>query len=272
MYDRILIPTDGSDVAVAAAETGFAFARQFDSTLHAIHVLEDGNPDRGDRVVAAVKEAYTDLDIEMTTAVLDESSSVHATIVDYVRDNEIDCIVMGTHGVAHPDRPVLGSVAERTIRIAPVPVVTVNERTALPSTFETVLIPTDGTDHALEAADHGTTLAANVGASVHVIHVVQAEVIDDLSETTEERGREMIDEVVDIARQAGASPVRASVLTGIPYQAIIDYVRAHDIDLVAMGTHGQTGVGRHFVGSVMERVARHVDVPVIAVKNYEHLE
>ncbi|TYL36496.1 universal stress protein [Natronococcus pandeyae] len=274
MYDRILIPTDGSDVAVAAAETGFAFARRFDSTLHAVHVLDDGDPDRGDQLVTAVEEASVDLDIETTTAVLEESPSVHDTIVDYVRDNEIDCVVMGTHGTAHPDRPVLGSVAERTIRTAPVPVVTVNEQTVPPSVLETVLVPTDGSEHALEAAGHGTALAANVGASLHIVNVVRLR-LDDLTETVEEReerGREAIDEVIDVASRAGVSPVEASLLTGVPYQSIVDYVRTHDVDLVVMGTHGRTGVGRHFIGSVTERVMRRADVPVVAVKDDEQLE
>ena len=274
MYDRILIPTDGSDVAVAAAETGFALARRFDSALHAVHVLGDGDPDRGDQLVTAVQEASADLDIETTTAVLDESSSVHATLVDYVRDNEIDCIVMGTHGTAHPDRPVLGSVAERTIRTAPVPVVTVNERTAPPSAFETILVPTDGSDHALEAAGHALGLATAVDGSLHVIHVVRPRV-GDLTGTVEERGergRDAIDEVIDVARRAGVTPVEASLLTGVPYQSIADYAHTHDVDLVVMGTHGQTGVGRHFIGSVTERVIRRIDVPVVTVKDHEQLE
>ncbi|WIV68246.1 universal stress protein [Natrialbaceae archaeon AArc-T1-2] len=56
MYARILAPTDGSDVSVVAAETAFSLARRFDSVVHAVHVLEDGDSARGDRLVAAVEE------------------------------------------------------------------------------------------------------------------------------------------------------------------------------------------------------------------------
>ncbi|WIV68245.1 universal stress protein [Natrialbaceae archaeon AArc-T1-2] len=178
---------------------------------------------------------------------------------------------MGTHGAAHPDRRVLGSVAERTIRTAPVPVVTVNEGAALASTFDTILVPTDGSDGAMAAAAHAVDIAAAVDVSVHVVHVVPSTVVDDLSGTAsdlEERGRQALEAVVDVARESNVAPVEASLLTGVPHRAITDFVGSHDVDLVVMGTHGRSGVSRHFLGSVTERVLRRVDVPVVAVSEH----
>ena len=272
MYDRILTPTDGSDVSVVAAETAFALARRFDAVVHVVHVLEDGDPGRGERLVAAVDEVAADVDVRTETAVLDDPPQVHDAIVDYVGEHEVDCVVMGTHGEAHPDRRVLGSVAERTIREAPVPVMTVNEGAALASTFDTVLVPTDGSEGAMAAAVHAVDVAAEADATIHVVHVVSSTIADDLAGTVdplEERGRRALEAVVDVARESNVASVEASLLTGVPHRAISEYAATQDVDLVVMGTHGRSGVSRHFLGSVTERVARRVDVPVVAVSELE---
>ena len=270
MYDRILIPTDGSDVAVAAAETGFAFTRRFDSTLHAVHVLDDGDPDQGDQLVTAVEEAGVDLDIETTTAVLEESPSVHDAIIDYVRDNEIDCIVMGTHGRTGLTRLALGSVAERTIRGAPVPVLTVHDDEVIEQPFEDVLVPTDGSDGARAAADHAVDLATDMGAALHVVHVLDdpfryqdgsPAVLDAL----QERGQRAVDEIIDRADAADLRSAKASILRGRPARSIAEYANERDVDVVVMGTHGRTGIDRLLLGSVTEAVVRRAEVPVLCV-------
>ena len=61
------------------------------------------------------------------------------------------------------------------------------------------------------------------------------------------------------------STVEASVLSGRPHRAIVDYAAEYDVDLIVMGTHGRTGLDRYLLGSVTERVVRLSDVPVLAV-------
>jgi len=274
MYDTILVPTDGSDVAAAAADAAVTLARRFDATVHALYVRESDDDDGGERVTTAVADRAAADGVGTTTAVVDADTPVYEHILAYADEHDADCIVMGTHGRTGLDRFVLGSVAERTLRESPVPVLTVHEGTVVDPDLDAVLVPTDGSDCAEAAAGHAVDFALAAGAALHVVHVVDAgavpadgsgAVLDELQQA----GREALDSVVDRAEHADVSTIRASVLTGAPYRAIVDYADAEDVDLVVMGTHGRTGVDRYLLGSVAERVVRLCDRPVLTLDGVE---
>ncbi|EFW90889.1 stress response protein [Haladaptatus paucihalophilus DX253] len=140
MYDTILVPTDGSDSAAEAARNAVELAKRFDATIYAVYVIDIGAmwPDayegsilndleeRGKKAVAAVREPAEDADIDVVDDVV-TGGHPHRVILDYADDNDIDCIVMGTHGRRGLDRYLLGSVTERVVRMADVPVLTVHE-------------------------------------------------------------------------------------------------------------------------------------------------
>lgn len=272
MYERIMVPTDGSDAAVAAGKAAFALARAFDSTLHAVHVREDDtSAERASALVEAIAEVAAELDEPTTTAVLDREESVPRTLISHAEESGVNCIVMGTHGRKGLRASILGSVTERTLREAPVPVVTVDEETVVTADIEEILVPTDGSDCANAAVDHAVELAAATGAAVHLVHVVDVPVMgsNDLAihDALEAAGRQALEEGRERAHEAGVADVEATLMTGRTHEAIQECVEARDVDCVVMGTHGYTGVSRAFLGSITERVVRLVDVPVVAVKS-----
>lgn len=285
MYDRILIPTDGSDVAEAAAEAAIAFADRFDAELYVVHVLELGElppgvedegtdefARRGEGAVSAVAERATDAGVDVTTAIAESGEPVHSAVLTYADEHDIDCIVMGTHGRTGLDRFVLGSVAERTLRESSVPVMTVHEDTVVDPAFGDVLVPTDGSPSAQAAADRAIDLALATDAALHVVHVVDLGVVRGeadagvVLDALEEAGEQALRTVIDRAEEAGVSTIESSVLSGTPHRAIVDYADERDVDCIVMGTHGRTGVDRYLLGSVAERVVRLADVPVLALK------
>lgn len=175
---------------------------------------------------------------------------------------------MGTQGRTGLNRLVLGSVTERTLRVSPIPVLTVHEDTNIDIDFETVPLPTDGSDAASFAADYGITLAAATDAAMHVVDLTavsgefgSAEILDAL----EEAGQDAVDDVIDRADEAALRSVEASVLSGTPARALLDYIDERDIDLIVMGTHGRTGLDKYLLGSVTEKIVRLADVPVLTV-------
>ncbi|MBX0297817.1 universal stress protein [Haloarcula nitratireducens] len=285
MYDRILIPTDGSDVAEAAAEAAIAFAGRFEADLHIIHVLEVGElppgfedegadefASRGKEAVSRVAEMATNADVDVTTAILENGASIHRAILTYASDHGVDCIVMGTYGRTGLDRFVLGSVAEQTLREAPVPVMTVHEDTVVDPDFSAVLVPTDGSACAQAAADHAIELALATDAALHIVHVVDLGVVWDevnagvVLDALEEAGKQALQTIIDQADESGVATSESSVLSGAPHSAIVEYADERDVDCVVMGSHGRTGIDRYLLGSVTERVVRLTDVPVLALK------
>ncbi|PSQ48576.1 universal stress protein [Halobacteriales archaeon SW_7_65_23] len=161
MYANILYPTDGSESAEAAIEDVRDLAETYDATVHVLYVVDTthaglgSDPDQekapgmvghpeggtagmvGDRSTAEevqrtlerqgesiVEEAREQLgDVDATTAV--RAGVPYEAILDYAETEDIDLIVMGTHGRTGLDRYLLGSVTEKVVRTADVPVVTV---------------------------------------------------------------------------------------------------------------------------------------------------
>ena len=141
MYDRILVPTDGGDHALAAARRAFDLAEQYDATVHALYVVEtdtnwltvskdevrDGlreiGEDAGGQALDAIEALGDDFDVELVTAM--REGSPDEEILEYVGDEAVDLVVMGTHGRGGIRRRLVGSVSERVVREATVPVMTV---------------------------------------------------------------------------------------------------------------------------------------------------
>ena len=141
MYDDILVPTDGSPAADAAVEHALTLAERFDSTVHALYVvdatayasLEGGSQmvaealeDEGEAAVARIGAAAEEAGIPAVETVV--SGTAYRSIIDYAADEGIDLVTMGTHGRRGIDRYLLGSVTERVVRSADVPVLTVRLR------------------------------------------------------------------------------------------------------------------------------------------------
>lgn len=138
MYDRILVPTDGSPSMQSVVDHALDLATVHGAELHGLYVVDTGSfatlpvetswegvtemlREEGELALSEFESMTGDAAVE--TTVRDGNPS--REIVDYARENGCDTIVMGTHGRGGIDRLLLGSVAERVVRGSPVPVVTV---------------------------------------------------------------------------------------------------------------------------------------------------
>ena len=286
MYDRILVPTDGSDVAETAAEAALTLANRFDADLHVVHVLdvgdlppwvEDEDADefatRGRDALSTVATMADEADVEVTTKFIESTEPIHRAILQYADEHDVDCIVMGTFGRTGLDRFVLGSIAEQTLRESPVPVLTVHGETTFAEDFDDILVPTDGSDSAEAAAAHAIDLALATDATLHIVHAVDPGIAWDemnagvVLDALEEAGKRALDAVIEDAETAGVSGIESAVVSGAPHRAITEYADDRDVDCVVMGTHGRTGIDRYLLGSVTERVVRLADAPVLALKS-----
>ena len=139
MYERILVPTDGSEGATAAAEHALDIAGAYGATVHVLYVVDVRmSPISTDMDREEVVELLEQSGEKPTTPVLQraEGTNIHAieairlgvpheTVRKYVDEEEIDLVVMGTHGRTGLERTLLGSTAERVVRTVDTPVVMV---------------------------------------------------------------------------------------------------------------------------------------------------
>jgi nucleotide-binding universal stress UspA family protein len=142
--------------------------------------------------------------------------------------------------------------------------------------YDTILVPTDGSEGADRAVEHALELAATYDATVHALFVVDTAALVDLdeaavdsdlvAESLGDRGQEAVERIADRAEAAGVD-VETAVERGRPVRAILDYVEAQDVDLVVMGTRGRSGLDRLLLGSVAEKVLRRSPVPVLTVRH-----
>ncbi|WP_254537944.1 universal stress protein [Halomarina litorea] len=136
MYHDILVPTDGSDGARVAVDHALDLATTFDARLHALYVVNpmyasdlaverviDALTDVGERATDDIADRARAAGVECVTRV--ERGPAYRRIVEYVENNDVDLVVMGTHGRTGLDRYLLGSVTEKVVRLSPVPVLTV---------------------------------------------------------------------------------------------------------------------------------------------------
>lgn len=138
--------------------------------------------------------------------------------------------------------------------------------------YDAILVPTDGSEAALEAATHAYSLAERYDATVHVIAVVErsesASIVgrgDEKLETLREEGTDSTRRIVEAAESRDIAAVGA-VEVGDPDRAILQYAEENDVDLVVMSTNARSGVGRFLRGSTTEKVIRDGEIPVLAVQ------
>lgn len=137
----ILVPTDFSDCSEAAVKYGYALAEAFGAAIHLLNVVQDpyAMPWTADAFAAPMGDMLTDWEAQakrrLTETVPTSSAaptvlktlvgSPYLSIVRYAEQHHVDLIVLGTHGRGPLGHMLLGSVAERVVRTAPCPVLTV---------------------------------------------------------------------------------------------------------------------------------------------------
>lgn len=140
-YRNVLVPTDGSDCARRALETGVDVATVDGAALHVLSVVDTANlgidvranvqteqlEAGANEVVRAAVEFAEDAGVESVVGTVESGPSIHRSILSYVDEHDVDLVVVGTHGRTGLDRYVLGSVTQKLLRTAPVPVLIVRQ-------------------------------------------------------------------------------------------------------------------------------------------------
>ncbi len=136
--------------------------------------------------------------------------------------------------------------------------------------YDSILLPTDGSDGADAALEHAVAQAQAYDATLHVLYVTNTTYMGSGAaeatavEALRNSGADILAETVESLDERGVD-VESKQLEGDPHATIVEYSEDADIDLIVMGTHGRTGLDRYLLGSVTEKVVRTSAVPVLTV-------
>ncbi|WP_435152467.1 universal stress protein [Haladaptatus sp. DFWS20] len=289
MFDRILVPIDGSNCAKRAAKYGLELGNMYGATITVLYVLErsrfrrldaDAQAERRERGMELLAEIETMAD---EIGVRFDSSMVegkpHETIGEQVTTIGADLIVMGRRGRSGLGGQLLGSVTDRVLRTVSVPVFTVpgGDISAETGTaYEEILLPTDGSKNAENATSYGVSVAERYDSTLHVLNVVDVQqegglfsaggVSKTFIDRLEERGTAAVERIADRVRETDSDIDLETAVVRDPLTAgIRNYIHDEDIDLVVMASRGEANLSGQLLGSVTDNVLSVVDVPVLVV-------
>ena len=197
-----------------------------------------------------------------------------AQLVDLLHgDAAFGLVVLGTHGRTGLDRVMMGSVAEKVVRHAPCPVLTVPARGQV-SAFRHVLCPIDFSESSRRAVALAAELVARGGPGIVLLHSIELPVsysgeprVEGFAEALDKRASDLLEDWARDLRTRVSVPVTTRSRIGSPgaqVLAVLDDDRT--FDLVVMGSHGRTGLRRALLGSVAEKVVRHARCPVVVAR------
>jgi nucleotide-binding universal stress UspA family protein len=141
-------------------------------------------------------------------------------------------------------------------------------------TIQKILVPTDGSDYSVRAAEYGISVAKAHDAEIVFVYVVDELVIDmfpkgekrdEVEAELKNDGRRFLSYAIGLAEKAGVKST-SMLLKGRPFEQIVNATKSFDVDLVVMGTYGRRGADRILMGSVAERVIEYAVCPVLVVK------
>ena len=282
MYSPILVPLDGSALAERALVPARALAHETGAELVLTRVavpdqvLVPAEPGYGvlypeqslvearraaDEYLGALRTAYSAEALAVRVDV--REGEVAGALVDAAREAKARLIVMSSHGYSGVRRWVLGSVAEKVLNAAPCPVWVVRGQTPP----RHVLITLDGSPLAEKVLLPAIMAARCFGAEVTLLRVVpeiSGKDIAALNDCERGLGLRLVDETNEnaadyltlVADRFGEDdiPIHKAVRFGPAAEAILDFAERHQVDLVAMTTHGRTGLRRWVYGSVTHKV------------------
>lgn len=268
MYRTVVVPLDGSELAERALGPASAVARAADAELQLMRVVGAGGAEEARRYLEGWAAR---LDVPCRPPYVIEADWVAECIANAAEEPG-SLICLTSHGTSGVRRVLLGSVAEDVLRLGSGPVLVVGPELATGSpTLEggRLLVCTDGSAFSEAILPVAAEWAANFGLEPWVTSVV------DPDAAARAAGREPVPDTVDsahverLARGLGVNGTTGGwevLYDRDPAAAIVDFAARLPAAIVALATHGKTGLARVAIGSVAADVVRHAPCPVLVLR------
>lgn len=298
MYEKIMVPLDGSELAEVALPYAEELAVQLGSEIILIYVSEllkdpqeEIDQSYFQKIVESIKERAARYSGQPTTTQAIKVKSVLLSghpaekIVEYADSENISFIVMSTHGRSGIQRWALGSVADKVMRASTKPVVLIRSKDSrsdirVEGLLRKVVVPLDGSKEAEAVIPYIEELASKLKLGVILVQVLDRgyntlegyfPLSDQQMESDKAIATTYLNNMGARLKEKGITvsteeKLNIDIIYGNPAEEIIKLANEKQVDFIAMTTHGRSGVGRQVFGSVAERILREGNTPLMLVK------
>jgi nucleotide-binding universal stress UspA family protein len=276
---RILVPIDFSAVSLTALDQAIFTARLFKADLYLMHVIEIPqtiysieNPALPGIDLSALNETMEKKMDEVNDSIRKKHGIRIRTvvthgktapeIVSFVKENKIDLVYMGTHGVSGFDEVFIGSNAHRVVTMCPCPVITV-QRKMKKAGFSDILLPIDNTLHSREKLNYVLVLAQQFGSTIHILGLP-----DDDDALHLKQFKIKLASVEKAIKKAGLACTMKIVKGNNLAELALKHAAKLKADLIAIMTENESRYGI-FIGPFAKQVVNHSRIPVLSIKPTE---
>ncbi|WP_179349549.1 universal stress protein [Winogradskyella pacifica] len=273
---KIIVPVDFSKHSEYALETGAALAKQHNSELIVMHMLEmsesifsASSAERGEEnafmlMVANKKfEAFLDQPylegLEVTPMV--KYHKVLKEVAEVAADVRADLIVMGSRGHSDHDGVFTGSNTEKVVRYSNTPVLVIKSKPKSVN-FEHIVLATDFSEESVPAVKKALELLVELGQKTTLLHINSP----NLTFLSTDEIDEKIATFLKLAKLNESDVTIARISDHNVEDGVSNFARKQQADAIAMITHGRKGLSHFFGGSISEDVVNHSKLPVITFK------
>lgn len=282
---KILVPIDFSELSEKALEVANEFAKLVNGKITPFHshipISELDEP----YALGMSSQVYQDFE-EIESNLGERVAEISAKKIEKARldspiiamgnpaqaiidaSEDYDYVIMSTHGRTGFTRFLLGSVAEKVLRLSHTPVIIVEDDSDVDH-FKKILVTTDFSDNSTVAFPHAINIAEKSGADIDLIHILSYDQFDDGIE--DKSLKKIREERIKIFEKehfhAFKGKVNAQVIVSLdsPHEAIYKYVKENPYNLIVMSTVGRTGINYMMMGSTTANLVRHVNTAILSV-------
>ena len=279
-FKTILIPIDFSEPSRNALAYGVFLADQFNARVIVAHVIPESSGEyRYEEISEEIKHFHRDVTSSRSNieSVL-ERGDIGAELLEIVSKENVDLVVMGTHGSRNPERWFIGSVTEHMLRKLPVPLVTVSRFDREQGTIlslKRILYATDLSESSSKGMKCAIEIASAADAQLTLMHAVHYPdrifwAPGGIPGFAEEQGRlsaQMRGHADGVMSEGKIRnlQIETTVVEGKPFEKILEIANHCKTDLIVLNLQSKSTLDRAFLGSTAERVVRLSSIPVLSV-------
>ena len=281
MYEKIVVPLDGSELAEQAIPYAVMMAKEFQSE---VILLTTSEPEgRFEHPLQAYMEKQTKAlkSLKITAGFVCLHGNPAAEILKFAEDNGINLIVISTHGCTGDRCWPLGSIANKVVQRSSIPTLLIRPSQPvehIEKNLRKILLALDGSPVAEKIMPYVESLAKRMGSEVILFRAIEPismpfeasyryrkEYEEAFVANAEKESKAYLSEHEGKLRDKGLKVISA-VMKGKPDHAILQYAEDHSVSLIALTTHGFSGIAKWAYGSVAARIIEGSTKPILLMR------